>query len=173
MAGKKQVNLTEGQKQCLRLVDRHCTSKEIARELGISPFTVDQRLDSARRKLNADSRRSAAKIFVTTEAGKVSDTLVYETSNIARQTVSANPLAQINDRGQSSNHNEIAFDTPFLTQRPAWTNQTLFTIPPIGGSGHDLTKTQVLSEIIKTSTISAVSIAAAVMIIIGVMRILA
>lgn len=57
------VELTEGQKACLRLVDDHMTSKEIARSLGISHFTVDQRLDAARRKLNAATRKDAAKIF--------------------------------------------------------------------------------------------------------------
>jgi FixJ family two-component response regulator len=36
------VELTEGQKACLRLVDDHLTSKEIGRSLGISHFTVDQ-----------------------------------------------------------------------------------------------------------------------------------
>ncbi len=59
--------LTEGQKDCLRLVDDHHTSKEIARILGISSFTVDQRLDGARRKLHAATRKDAAKIFADLE----------------------------------------------------------------------------------------------------------
>ena len=57
------VELTEGQKACLRLVDDHMTSKEIGRSLGISHFTVDQRLDAARRKLNAATRKDAAKFL--------------------------------------------------------------------------------------------------------------
>ena len=63
MSAQSPLHLTEGQKACLRLVVQHHTSKEIARALGISPFTVDQRLDAARRKLNATSRIDAAKIF--------------------------------------------------------------------------------------------------------------
>ena len=39
------ADLTDGQKACLRLVVDYHTSKEISRILGISPFTVDQRLD--------------------------------------------------------------------------------------------------------------------------------
>jgi DNA-binding CsgD family transcriptional regulator len=57
------VELTEGQKACLRLVDHHLTSTEIGRFLGISHFTVDQRLDAARRKLNAATRKDAAKFL--------------------------------------------------------------------------------------------------------------
>ena len=35
--------LTEAQRVCLRMVLMHLSSKDIARELGISPHTVDQR----------------------------------------------------------------------------------------------------------------------------------
>ena len=43
------LQLTGGQKACLRLVAQHYVSKEIARKLRISHLTVDQRLDAARR----------------------------------------------------------------------------------------------------------------------------
>ncbi len=78
MTTNSQPQLSEGQKACLRLVDDHHTSKEIARILGISPFTVDQRLDAARRKLNAASRKDAAKIFAAIEEGTISEPFVYE-----------------------------------------------------------------------------------------------
>jgi biotin operon repressor len=45
--------LTERERECLRLVDRHMSSKEIARELGLSKHTVDWHLDKARRRLGA------------------------------------------------------------------------------------------------------------------------
>jgi DNA-binding CsgD family transcriptional regulator len=83
MAGKKQLNLTDGQKDCLRMVDDLLTSKEIARKLGISRFTVDQRLDSARRKLNAPNRKEAAKIYVAIEARCLPESIVYDPANIA------------------------------------------------------------------------------------------
>jgi DNA-binding CsgD family transcriptional regulator len=72
MAGKRQLHLTEGQKDCLRLVDNLLTSKEIARKLGISPFTVDQRLDAARRKLQATNRKEAARLYLAAEARSLS-----------------------------------------------------------------------------------------------------
>ncbi len=83
MAGKKQLDLTQGQKDCLRLVDDLLTSKEIARELGISPFTVDQRLDAARRKLKAPSRKLAARIYLETEADSLPEPIVYDPPDIA------------------------------------------------------------------------------------------
>lgn len=83
MAGKRQLNLTDGQKDCLRMVDDLLTSKEIARKLGISRFTVDQRLDSARRKLNAPNRKEAAKIYVAIEARCLPEAIVYDPANIA------------------------------------------------------------------------------------------
>ncbi|MGI8610813.1 MAG: sigma factor-like helix-turn-helix DNA-binding protein, partial [Sphingomicrobium sp.] len=38
------ARLSAGQLDCLRLVDQHLSSKEIAAELHISPHTVDQRI---------------------------------------------------------------------------------------------------------------------------------
>ncbi len=83
MAGKRQLYLTEGQKDCLRLVDDLLTSKEIARKLGISPFTVDQRLDAARRKLNAPSRKTAARIYLELESRSLPQPLVYYPEHLA------------------------------------------------------------------------------------------
>lgn len=53
--------LTERERECLRLVDRHMSSKEIARELGLSKHTVDWHLDKARRRLGAVDRYDAAR----------------------------------------------------------------------------------------------------------------
>jgi DNA-binding CsgD family transcriptional regulator len=83
MAGKKNLQLTEGQKDCLRLVDDLMTSKQIARHLGISPSTVDQRLDAARRKLNAPSRKLAARIYLEIEARSLSESIIYYPDSVA------------------------------------------------------------------------------------------
>lgn len=53
--------LTDEQLECLRLVDRHLSSKEIARRIGISPSAVDKRLERAVRMLGASSRFDAAR----------------------------------------------------------------------------------------------------------------
>lgn len=67
MDGDRLAKLTEGQKACLRGVLRHMSSKDIARELDISPHTVDQRLRLAMRALGAGSRVQAAFMLARVE----------------------------------------------------------------------------------------------------------
>lgn len=57
------ARLTAGQRECLYLVNDHATSKEIARQLGISRHTVDARLRGAIQTLGVSSRREAAIIY--------------------------------------------------------------------------------------------------------------
>ena len=52
--------LTAKQREVLDLLIEHKSSKEIARELGISPHTVDQRVQFAKEKLGAETRSEAA-----------------------------------------------------------------------------------------------------------------
>lgn len=56
------ARLSAGQLECLRLVDQHLSSKEIAVELGISPHTVDQRIRGALQTLGVERRSQAARI---------------------------------------------------------------------------------------------------------------
>jgi len=54
--------LTPGQLDCLRLVDQHLSSKEIAVELGISSHTVDQRIRLSLQTLGVERRSQAARL---------------------------------------------------------------------------------------------------------------
>ena len=56
------ARLSQGQIECLLLVDRHHNSKEIAALLGISPHTVDQRIRGALEKLGVERRGEAARL---------------------------------------------------------------------------------------------------------------
>ena len=56
------ARLSAGQLDCLRLVNEHLSSKEIAVELGISPHTVDQRIRGALHILGVERRAQAARI---------------------------------------------------------------------------------------------------------------
>src|SRR5438270_12538127 len=56
------AKLTAGQLDCLRLVDQHLSSKEIAAELHISSHTVDQRVRQALGILGVERRAQAARI---------------------------------------------------------------------------------------------------------------
>lgn len=58
--------LTAKQKAVLELLLEHKSSKEIARALGISPYTVDQRIAFARKKFGANSRAELARAYSRT-----------------------------------------------------------------------------------------------------------
>lgn len=76
--------LTDGQKQCLRLVGQLKTSKEIARELGISPHTVDQRIKVAIRMLGVEGRADAARLLAEYDQDSPAyQGLVYQRPDIA------------------------------------------------------------------------------------------
>ena len=74
--------LSQGQLDCLRLVNEHWSSKEIAAELGISSHTVDQRIRGALAILGVERRSQAARLVAKT-AGPY-QRLIYQTPDIGR-----------------------------------------------------------------------------------------
>ncbi|WP_339689331.1 helix-turn-helix transcriptional regulator [uncultured Parasphingorhabdus sp.] len=76
--------LNDGQRDCLRLVLAHHNSKEIARELGVSPHTVDQRLRIAMRIMEVPSRFEAARKFAAFEADDQYQPLIYQMPEVER-----------------------------------------------------------------------------------------
>lgn len=76
------ARLTDQQRQCLRLVYQHLSSKEIAPRLGVEPGTVDQYIKAAMRTLGVSERRAAARMLAEHErAGD--QPLVYQSPDIA------------------------------------------------------------------------------------------
>ena len=73
--------LTDKQREVLDLLIEHKTSKEIARLLGISPHTVDQRIFFAKEKLGAASRNEAAAVY--RQLRELCGQLTYQESYIA------------------------------------------------------------------------------------------
>ena len=57
------ATLTDKQREVLDLVLEHKSSKEIARALRISPYTVDQRLSAVRHKLGVATRGEVARSY--------------------------------------------------------------------------------------------------------------
>jgi DNA-binding CsgD family transcriptional regulator len=55
--------LTPKERECLRLVAAHFSSRQIAGELGISKTSVDTYCDRAREKLGVPGRREAARLL--------------------------------------------------------------------------------------------------------------
>lgn len=59
--------LTEAQRECLRLVYTHHSSKEIAEIVGVSPSAVDKRIERAVQMLGTPSRFAAARMLAVAE----------------------------------------------------------------------------------------------------------
>jgi DNA-binding CsgD family transcriptional regulator len=77
------AKLSEGQRECLRMVYRHMETKEIARALGISPDGVSQRIKAAMRTLGVDRRRDAARILAEAEQTPPYPSQVYPSRGVA------------------------------------------------------------------------------------------
>ena len=86
------AGLTAKQREVLDLLIEHKTSKEIGRELGISPHTVDQRIQFAKEKLGAGSRSEVALLY--RRLVEICGQLTYQDSRIA-----ASPGMTHNDPG--------------------------------------------------------------------------
>lgn len=82
MDAERIARLSEGQRICLRMVLRHMSSKEIARALGISRHTVDQRLRLAMQTLQAANRIDAARALAEHEGTDAYQSFVHQPPDI-------------------------------------------------------------------------------------------
>lgn len=105
------VKLTDGQKACLRLVYRHLSSKDIARDLGISPHTVDARLRGAIHVLGVGNRIDAALQLAAHEAGAPYQSPVYQPPYVAEAAASA-MLEPVNDSGKWLDEERVTYRLP-------------------------------------------------------------
>lgn len=88
--GYEAINkLTTRQRDCLRLVLHHKQSKEIGRELGISPMTVDNHFRSAIQTLGVSSRVEAALLLDSYEREGTSHQLTSQPQPVASELETA------------------------------------------------------------------------------------
>jgi DNA-binding CsgD family transcriptional regulator len=112
------ARLTAGQLDCLRLVDQHLSSKEIAAELGISPHTVDQRIRQALAILGVERRAQAARV-VAQYSGPY-QRLIHQSPYIPADPQSGHPRAAVSNQIRHAGRAGEAGRAGFLTeQRPA------------------------------------------------------
>ncbi len=90
-------DLTDKEKEALRLLLAGHDAKSSARELGLSHHTVNDRLRSARRKLGVSSSREAARILGDAE-GDTPQSLVHTQFGIADDSVGADDEDNANAR---------------------------------------------------------------------------
>src|SRR4051812_34554931 len=104
MEEDRATKLTEGQRACLRMVLQHMSSKDIARALGISPHTVDQRIKLAMRRLGAASRVEAARILAAGKQGGEYQDLVHQAPDIDARPAAPPPAARTGEGRHDSYH---------------------------------------------------------------------
>jgi DNA-binding CsgD family transcriptional regulator len=111
------ARLTPGQLDCLRLVDQHLSSKEIAAELSISPHTVDQRIRQALHTLGVERRSQAARI-VAQYSGPY-QRLIHQSPYIPGEPQSGHPEAAVSHQIRHAGRAGETGGASFLTeQRP-------------------------------------------------------
>ena len=101
--------LTLKQRAVLDLLVAHKTSKEIARILGISPHTVDQRIAAARRKFGVETRNELAGVYAEI-SGRLSLPPVYEKPVYQSSQVSNVAQSKQSNRGSDANEDLVASD---------------------------------------------------------------
>jgi DNA-binding CsgD family transcriptional regulator len=112
------ARLTQAQLDCLRLVDQHLNSKEIAAELGISPHTVDQRVRQSLAILGVERRAQAARL-VAQYSGPY-QRLIHQSPYIPGGQRSGHPEAAVSHQIRHADRAGEAGGAGFLTeQRPA------------------------------------------------------
>ena len=91
------TRLSQGQIDCLLLVDQHHSSKEIAVRLGISPHTVDQRIRGALEKLGVERRGEAARLVAAAipPSDQSYQRLIHQPPHIDAGAASGHPEAAV------------------------------------------------------------------------------
>jgi DNA-binding CsgD family transcriptional regulator len=112
------ARLSPGQLDCLRLVDQHLSSKEIAAELEISPHTVDQRIRQALHTLGVERRTQAARIVA--QCSGPYQRLIHQSPHIEANAPGGHPEGAVGHQIRHADRAGEAGGASFLTeQRPA------------------------------------------------------
>jgi DNA-binding CsgD family transcriptional regulator len=83
--------LSAQQRECLRLVAEHRSSKDIAKVLGTSPHTVDNHIKAAIQRLGVSNRREASRIYAENEHAGSNRELASQLSAMETRSKSGQP----------------------------------------------------------------------------------
>ena len=118
MMAERIARLSQGQLDCLLLVDQHLNSKEIAAELNISSHTVDQRIRQALQILGVERRAQAARAVARHR--EPYQRLIHQSPHIEPIGVPGEPEAAVSHQIRHADRAGEAGGAGFLTeQRPA------------------------------------------------------
>ncbi|MEQ1551603.1 helix-turn-helix transcriptional regulator [Sphingorhabdus sp.] len=93
--------LSAAQVETLQHVFAHRSSKEIARIMGVSPHTVDERLRRAIRLLGVQSRIEAARLVAGNTSPSAYQPLIYQPSELAHGSVAPDEETALSGMGQT------------------------------------------------------------------------
>ena len=120
------ARLTAGQLDCLRLVNEHLSSKEIAAELHISSHTVDQRVRGALHILGVERRSQAARLVAQHAPGSAAPSanlhqrLIHQSPYVEPDRRTLQPMATVSHQIRHADRAGGAGSAGFKTeQRPA------------------------------------------------------
>jgi len=121
---QKIARLSAGQLDCLRLVNQHLSSKEIAAELNISPHTVDQRIRGALAILGVERRSQAARLVA--QHSRPYQRLIHQSPHVEAGGAEAQPESAVSHQIRHADRAGGAGTSGFITeQRPAATQPFL------------------------------------------------
>jgi DNA-binding CsgD family transcriptional regulator len=117
LMAERVARLTQGQLDCLLLVDQLLSSKEIAAELKISPHTVDQRIRQSLAILGVERRAHAARIVARYKGPY--QRLIHQSPYIVGDAQPSHPEAAVSNQIRHADRAGEAGGAGFLTeQRP-------------------------------------------------------
>ncbi len=122
------ARLTPGQIACLRLVDAHLSSKEIAGRLSISPHTVDQRIRQSLHILGVERRSQAARI-VAQNGGEPYQRLIHQSPHIEPDAANAEANGAVSIQIRHADRAGRAGNAGFITEQRSATFRP-FLQPP-------------------------------------------
>ncbi|EQB31311.1 hypothetical protein M529_15450 [Sphingobium ummariense RL-3] len=156
--------MSEGEKQCLRLVAQGFNSKEIARQLHISEHTVDQRVRTSLRKFGVPTRKEAARLFATADQAKPQSgtyqPLIYQPNGLATDPDPASSLVQPDGWNRQ-------------TERGSLLRRVLAFGPPLGGSTNELSVDGRILAMIRAAVLTGVGVVTLLLLIAGAFKALA
>ncbi len=119
LVAQRVARLTAGQIDCLRMVDEHMSSKEIAVRLEISPHTVDQRIRQALHILGVERRAQAARM-VAQHGARPYQRLIHQSPYIEAAGPAGDAVGAVSNQIRHADRAGRVGNAGFLTeQRPA------------------------------------------------------
>jgi len=121
------ARLSSGQLDCLRMVDQHLSSKEIAGELSISSHTVDQRIRGALHVLGVERRSQAARMVAA--RGGSYQRLIHQSPHIELGGGGGQPVGAVGFQIRHADRAGEAGGPDFITEQRSGQSRPSLQLP--------------------------------------------